>query len=214
MKKGIIIIGMGKGLSLGIAKKFGSEGYQVGMISRNEQNLKAYQSELATENIESLYATADVSNENELLNALDKLKEYMSNVNILQYNAVDYRMVPVLEETEETLTNGFKISVANALTAVKYLLPTLAENKGSVLLTGGGTANYPSAGMSSISLGKAGIRNLTFQLNDALKEKEIYVGTVTICNMISEDSATHNPTILATKFWELNESRNEVEITY
>jgi short-subunit dehydrogenase len=123
-------------------------------------------------------------------------------------------MVPVLEETAETLTNGFKISVANALTAVKYLLPTLAENKGSVLLTGGGTANYPYAGMSSISLGKSGIRNLTFQLNDALKGKGIYVGTVTICNMISEDSTTHNPTILGTKFWELNESRNEVEITY
>ena len=63
MKKGIIIIGMGKGLSLGIAKKFGKEGYEVGMISRNEGNLKAYQSALALENITSFYAAADVSSE-------------------------------------------------------------------------------------------------------------------------------------------------------
>lgn len=68
--------------------------------------------------------------------------------------------------------------------------------------------------MSSISLGKAGIKNLTYQLNEALKEKQVFVGTITICNMISEDSATHNPTILANKFWELNESRNEIEIIY
>lgn len=214
MKNGIIIIGMGKGLSLGIAKKFGAEGYEIGMISRNEQNLNAYQLELATLNITSFYASADVSNEVELVNALEKLRGDMSNVNVLQYNAVDYRMVHVLDETAETLTNGFKISVANVITAVNYLLPTLTENKGAVLLTGGGTANYPYAGMSSISLGKAGIKNLTYQLNEALKEKQVFVGTVTICNIISEDSVTHNPTVLANKFWELNESRNEIEIIY
>lgn len=214
MNKGIIIIGMGKGLSLGIAKKFGAEGYEVGMISRNEDSLKSYQAALSTLDITSFYATADVSNEAELINALQKLKDTMSTITILQYNAVDYRMVHVLEETAETLTNGFKISVANALTAVKFLLPTLEENKGAVLFTGGGTANYPYAGMSSISLGKAGIRNLTFQLNDALKEKGIFVGTVTICNMISEDSPTHSSTLLATKFWELHELQKEVELVY
>ena len=214
MKKGIIIIGMGKGLSLGIAKKFGKEGYEVGMISRNEENLKAYQSALALENITSFYAAADVSSELALTNALAILKNKMSHITVLQYNAVDYRMVHVLEETAETLTNGFKISVANVITAVKYLLPTLMENKGSVLLTGGGTANYPYASMSSISLGKAGIKNLTFQLNEALKDKNVFVGTLTICNMITDDSVTHNPTILANKFWELNESRNEIEIIY
>jgi short-subunit dehydrogenase len=184
------------------------------MISRTEESLKGYQAELAALNITSFYAAADVSNEEELVRALGKLKEAMATVSVLQYNAVDYRMVPVMEETAATLTNGFKISVANALTAVKFLLPTLEENKGAVLFTGGGTALHPYAGMSSISLGKAGLRNLAFQLNEVLKEKGVYVGTLTICNMISEESATHNSTILATKFWELNESRNEVEIKY
>jgi len=136
------------------------------MSSRNEENLKGFQAELLSHGITSFYATADVANEGELEGALGKLKEAMAKVMVLQYNAVDYRMVPVLEETAATLTNGFKISVANALTAVKFLLPTLEENKGAVLFTGGGTANYPYAGMSSISLGKAGLRNLTFQLND------------------------------------------------
>jgi NADP-dependent 3-hydroxy acid dehydrogenase YdfG len=214
MKKGIIIIGMGKGLSLGIAKKFGNEGFEVGMISRNEENLKAYQSELHSLDITSFYASADVSSERDLISALEKLKKEMSHVTVLQYNAVDYRMVHVLDETAETLTNGFKISVANVITAVKNLLPTLVDNKGSILLTGGGTANYPYASMSSISLGKAGIKNLAFQLSDALKEKNIFVGTLTICNMISDDSETHNPTILANKFWDLNESRTEIEKIY
>lgn len=214
MKKTILIIGMGQGLSLGIAEKFGQEGYKIGMISRSADKLLGFQTNLKEQNIESEFATADVADTNQMLQAIEEIKSKLGNISILQYNAVDYRMKNLMEETVEDLTNGFKISVGNAFAATMELLPDLKENKGSVLFTGGGSANYPSADMASISLGKAGIRNLALQLHETLKSDNIFVGTVTISGWINPDSETHSPKILAQKFWDLNEARNQVEIIY
>jgi NADP-dependent 3-hydroxy acid dehydrogenase YdfG len=144
----------------------------------------------------------------------EEIKSKLGSISILQYNAVDYRMKNLMEETVEDLTNGFKISVGNAFAATMELLPELKENKGSILFTGGGSANYPSADMASISLGKAGIRNLALQLHETLKKDHIFVGTVTISGGINPDSETHSPKILAQKFWDLNQARNQVEIIY
>ncbi len=214
MKKGIIIIGMGRGLSFGIAEKFGREGYAVGMISRTAEKLAAYQTELSALGIESFYEVVDVADTEKLKHALRSLKEKLGRVDVLEYNAVDFRMKHVLQESIDDLTNGFKISVGNALEAVKELLPELKKNGGSVLLTGGGTANYPSPDMSSISLGKAGIKNLAHQLHAALKGEGVYVGTLTVSGWIAPDSPTHSPKLLADLFWRMNHERKDVEIVH
>lgn len=212
MKKGIIIVGMGSGLSFGIAEKFGSEGYAIGMISRTAEKLAEFQKNLSASGIESFYEAIDVADTERLKQALRALKEKLGRVDVLEYNAVDFRMGNVMTETIETLTNGFKISVGNALEAVKELLPELKKNSGAVLLTGGGSANYPNPDMSTISLGKAGIKNLTYQLNAALKADGVYVGTVTVSGWIQPDSPTHSPKLLADLFWKLHQERTQIEI--
>ncbi len=212
MQKSIIIVGMGPGVSLGIAEKFGQEGYSVGMISRNAEKLLAYVQELQQKGITAYFATADVTDTAQLQTALHTLRDQLGGVDILQYNAVDYRMGNILDETLESLTNGFTASVGNALVAVKTLLPDLKKSQGAVLLTGGGSANYPNPDMASISLSKAGILNLAKQLNQVLGKEGVYVGTVTIAGWIQPDSPTHSPKILAELFWKLAQERNQVEI--
>ena len=123
-------------------------------------------------------------------------------------------MKNLMEETVEDLTKGFKVNVANAFAAAKALLADLKENKGSVLFTGGSSAIYPNTDIDTISLGKAALRILTYQLRDALKADHIFVGTVTINGKISPTSKTHSPKILAQKFWDLNQARNQVEIIH
>jgi short-subunit dehydrogenase len=212
--KNMLIIGMGEGLSLGVAQKFGSEGFHIGMISRNAEKLNTLKEKLAKQDIKADFATADVNKTEELILALDQLRAKMGNIDLLHYNAVDYRMVNIIEESADSLTEGFRISVANALASSMHLLNDLEKSKGSILLTGGGTAIQPNPNLSSISLGKAGIRNLAYQLHEVLKEKGIYVGTLTIMGWIQPDSETHSPSILGDKFWELYKNRNDVEVTY
>lgn len=214
MQKSILIIGMGQGLSLAIAEKFGKEGYQVGMISRSADKLAGFQLHLDKMGIVSNYEKADLSDTEQMLEAIEKLKIKLPVFGILHYNAVDARMIPLMEETADALTTGFRISVGNVIEAVKALMDDLVESKGSVLLTGGGSANYPNASIASISLGKAGIQSLAYMLSDSLKTKNIYVGTVTVSGWINPDSKTHSPSILAEKFWKMNKDRKVVEVTY
>jgi short-subunit dehydrogenase len=214
MNRTILILGMGPGLSLAMAEKFGKEGYHIGMVSRTQKKLEQYQQHLTTLGIASSYAMADLANTEQMIAAIKQLALKTKNINVLFYNAVDYRMKHIMEETIEDLTNGFKISVGNVLIAVKELLPELEKNKGTVLLTGGGAANHPDANMGSISLGKAGIKNLAYQLHHSLSGKGIFVGTVTVSGWINPESKTHAPKMVAEKFWEMNTERQQIEIVF
>ena len=214
MKKTIIIIGMGQGLSFGVAQKFGKEGYNIGMISRSSEKLEGFKNQLASLGITSEFAPADVADTAQMVKAIRELKSKLGVIHVLHYNAVDYRYVHILKETVEELSTGFKISVANAFAASMELRDELKQNNGAILFTGGGSGNNPSPDMASISLGKAGIKNLTLQLHQALKPEGIFVGTVVINGAIDPASAKYSPDNIANKFWELNEKRGQVEIVY
>lgn len=129
-----------------------------------------------------------VADTQQMIQAINEIKNKLGSISVLQYNAVDYRMKNLMEETVENLTNGFKMNVANAFATTKELLADLKENQGSVLLTGGGSGINPNAEMASISLGKAGIRNLTLQLHEVLKADHIFVGTIIIFGWINPNS--------------------------
>ena len=212
--KSIIIVGMGPGMSMGLAEKFGKEGFKVGMISRTESKLQTYVEQLRQKGVLSDYSVADVSDTDQLRSALRKLKERLGGVDVLEYNAVDARYVNIMDEDVDDLVKGFRISVGNAFAATMELLPELKKSKGAVLFTGGGTATLPNPDFASISLGKAGIRNLAFQLNRTLKTEGVFVGTVTVGGWIHHESETHSPEILAEKFWALYQKRDQVELVY
>jgi short-subunit dehydrogenase len=212
MKKTMLIIGMGQGLSMAIAEKFGKEGYAIGMISRSADKLAVFQTSLAEQDIESYYAVADVSDTHQMLQAIRLLRISLGSIHVLAYNAVDFRFQHILEETVEDLLTGFKTSVVHVLIASKELLPDLKENQGAVLITGGGSGIYPQPEMGSISIGKAAVRNLSGQLHQVLEKDGIFVGTVIVAGAISPDSTTHSPRLLADKFWDLYNSRSTAEV--
>jgi short-subunit dehydrogenase len=214
MTKNVIIIGAGPGLSTGLAEKFGKEGFAIGLISRNAEKLQQQIQNLEKQGVKAFFATADAYEKDSLSDAIASLKAQMGTIHTLIYNAAALKMKQLMDETTDELVNDFKISVANAFHSVKNLHDDLRVNKGAVLLTGGAFAINPSPQFGSLSLGKASLRSLAFQLNEVLKADDIYVGTVTINGYIHAGSETHSPKILAEKFWELHQNREAIEIQY
>jgi short-subunit dehydrogenase len=214
MSKSILIIGVGTGISLAVAEKFGKEGYAVGLISRSEDALLKARQNLSNQGISIFSTAADAGDSNQLTNAIALLKNTLGTVNVVLYNAAVMKRKDILLEDSSTLVEDFKINVGGALHSVTLLMDDLKAAHGAVIFTGGGIANYPNPLNGSLSIGKAGIRNLTFQLHQRLKEHDVYVGTLTINNRVSHDSPTHTPLVAADKIWELVQTRNNVEMAW
>lgn len=212
MNKNIIIVGAGPGLSLSIAEKFGSEGFSVGLISRNEVKTSQLAKDLKEKGVNSFYAIADAYNTGELEEAINHLVDKMGSIDVISYNAAAMKHKNILDETTDELVDDFRVSVANAFHSVNILHSQLKQNRGAVLLTGGGFGIYPAPEFGSLSIGKAALRNLALQLHDSLKSDGIYVGILTILGLINPDSDKYSPKVLAEKFWDLYSSKSQAEL--
>lgn len=212
----LVIVGMGDGNGMAIARRFAQAGFVVAMIARNAAKLQGYQSTLQAEGMESHYFLADAGDRQALEVAFAAIRKRLGDPSVLVYNAAVPRMQNVLQESYETLVSNFQANVAGALVAVQAVLPAMqSQNQGTILLTGGGFALYPSPDFVSLSIGKAGIRVLANTLAQALKETNIRVGTVTICGTVDASDSKYNPDRIAEQFWALHEAKtSEFEIVY
>ncbi|PSR18253.1 short-chain dehydrogenase [filamentous cyanobacterium CCP3] len=216
MAKLCAIVGMGEGNGMAIARKFASEGFAIAMVARNAEKLKGFQSTLQAEGVTAHYFLADAGDEAALKAAFAAIQAQLGTPEVLVYNAAVPRMESVLQTEAETLVSDFRANVAGAIACVQAVLPAMqAQQKGTLLFTGGGFALYPDPDFVSLSLGKAGVRVLANTLHTALKDSPIKVGTVTICGTVNGDDPKYSSDRIAEEYWKLYTADNsEYEIIY
>lgn len=210
-EKILLIVGAGPGISLNTAKKFGKEGFKIGLISRSKDSLEQYESELKNVGIEAKGFPGDVSSEESLKTAIDMVIKTYGKIDVLLYNAASGKLGKPTTLSVDQLVGDFKVSVAGALTSVKEVIPFMQN--GTILLTGGGLALYPYADYSSLAIGKAGIRNLAYSLNQELNPLGIYAGTLTIKGFVKEGTYFSSENI-AEAFYYMYENRKDAEVTF
>lgn len=214
MNNALLLIGAGPGIGIALADLFGQHGYRVGLINRQPGKVAEQVAQLTAKGIEVYSEAADASQPAELARAITALQVKLGPVSALIYNAAAMKAVDILAETPETLTQDFQLNVAGALQSVQLLHADLKATQGVVLLTGGGFALTPYPAYGSLSIGKAGVRNLAQQLNERLKDDGIYAGTLTITGNVRPDSPTHSPALLAGLFWQMAQDRTAFEVQH
>jgi short-subunit dehydrogenase len=214
MKKTIVVVGAGKGLGNHVAKKFGKNDFRVVLMARNEKSLKEYEEEFATEGIETYTQAADVENVDSITSAFNSVKEEFGTVDVLVYNVGITSPDNKEMLNSEELMRHYQIDVASAYHCIKQVVSEeFGKKNGTIILTGGGLALYPMAEFTCLSIDKAALRALAFALNKDLKDKGIFVGTVTIMDAIK--SGTHfAPNLIAEKYWDMYNERQECEVVY
>lgn len=213
MSKVIVIIGAGAGIAQAVAEKFGHNGFSVILIARKKDKLKILTQSLIDAGIDAHYYIGNAGDSDSMKDAFEQIWENFNHVDVVHYNAAKLKNVNIASESADALTRDFKVNVAGVMTAVNLVLPDMEKKgEGTILLTGGGFALAPNPDYGSLAIGKAGIRNLAQSLNEALKEKQIFVGTVTVCGLVSEQSIQHSPKNIADKFWQLYTERSSWEI--
>ena len=193
------IVGMGPGMGMALARRFGREGHRLGLFARRADALQGLVDQLKAEGFDAHGHAVDASDPASLKKTLGA-----ANADVLIYNASIFREATPSQLDPEELVSEFRAMAAGFLASAQAVLPSMkAKDKGTILLTGGGSALTPFASGASLSVGKAAQRSLLLSLAQELGDTGIHAATVTICGMIQPGTA-FDPEKLAEQFWQLH----------
>ncbi len=199
---GAIVIGAGPGIGASVARRFAREGVPVAVLARSQATVEQALDSLAGGAAETFGITADVTDEHALRAALDQVVDRLGPPEVLVYNAALIQSDVPGELTARQHLDAWAVNVVGAITAVAHLGPGMIESgRGTIVLTGG--MPEPVPGVTSLSLGKAGLRALTELLARAYEPSGVHVATVTVHGAVAPGSA-FDPDEIAEEYWRLH----------
>ncbi|WP_113718491.1 SDR family NAD(P)-dependent oxidoreductase [Arthrobacter dokdonensis] len=215
MSKSLIaIVGAGPGVSAGIARRFGSEGFQVVLLARRLDSVKSEAVKLKAQGIEAHAIVADAASRDSLAEAFAQVESEFGAPDVMVYNAGANSISEPSALSAEDMLNDFTINVAGALNSAQLVIPAMTvRGSGCILFTGGMLALRPVASRASAAISKAGLRNLAFTLADELAPAGITVGTVTIGGVV-KPGTFFDPDLIAEQYWNLFSGKDQKEIVY
>lgn len=200
----ITIVGSGPGISRGVARKFGKNGFSVALIARNELKLQEEIKLLESEGIQAIYAIADVSDAASLSKAFDAIEERAGLADVTLFNASGISIKDVLDQDWSVFQQVFEISVGGAFHVAKLVLPKyLSQNRGKFFLTGGGSALMGDPQWTTLGVAKAGMRNLAQALAKRVEGTSVHVSSVVVCGYVNDADPKYNPDAIADQYWAL-----------
>ncbi|NIL74879.1 SDR family NAD(P)-dependent oxidoreductase [Rhodococcus sp. B10] len=209
----IAIIGAGAGLGAAVARKFGSEGFSVGLISRNQGRVDALADQLGKDGVSARGFAADVRDPASISRALEQVTETLGPIEVLQYSPLPQKdfMRPVLETTPADMVGPVEFSIYGPIAAVHQVLPGmrfLGENKGTILFVNGGSAVKPGRAVTGTSIAFAGQAAYAQLLNEELADEGIQVSQLIIGGAIDPSNPEKSPEALAEHLWDLHTKRD------
>jgi NAD(P)-dependent dehydrogenase (short-subunit alcohol dehydrogenase family) len=224
MSKIIVIVGFGPGNSTAVAEKFGTKGFSVALVGRNEDRLVAGVSALKARGIAAAAFRADAADPTAIGAAIRQVRAELGPITAIHWNAFGGTEAGDLLTADPAALRGiFDVAIFGLLAATREALPDLKRaGDGTILITNGGfgelspdiDANATSLNVMGIALANAAKNKLAGLLSQRLKGDGIYVGEAMVRSTI-KGTPTGNgnsvePSRIADKFWELYQSRGEM----
>ena len=221
----IAIIGAGPGMGLAIARTFGSRGFQVALISRNQDKLDALAGQLGTKGITAAGFTADIMDRPSLVAALEAARARFGSIDVLEYSPAPHSPVPGVtmaapsQTTVENMQPQIEYNLYGALEAARTVLPAMREaGAGTLLFTTGGGSVEPNPMLGNVNAAAAALRNWVINLNKELAGSGVYAAHIAISVWIGdtgpEGFPTATPEQIAPLYWELHKTRDRAEAIF
>jgi len=225
MGKTVLVVGFGPGISTAVAEKFGSSGFSIALVARNEERLAAGVKALKAKGIEAAAFAAEAGDPVSVGGAVGRARAALGPITVVHWNAYGGGEAADLMTADATTVRGvFDVAVVGLLAAVQEALPDLKSTKeGAVLITNGafGEISPPideyavHAKAMGLALGNAAKHKLVGLLAQRLKGDGVYVGEVMVAGTVKgtawdNGSAALSGATIANKFWELYQARGEV----
>ncbi len=194
----LLVVGAGPGISTATARRLGAEGYVVGLVARREGALAELGAALRSDGVRAEWVIAEAGEPASLASAMDTLTAALGPVDVLLYNVSVGRQAAVPELAPEDLLADLAAGAVGLQTAVRAVLPGMRERgSGTVLVTGGGSADRPITSLATLGVQKAALRALVEVQARALASEGIHVATATIRGFVGEDRQIHPDRVAA-----------------
>ena len=200
-----------------MARKFGAEGFSVGLISRNRSRVDALADQLAADGVSAKGFVADVRDPASIAAAHEQVTETLGPIEVLQYSPLPQKdfMRPVLETTPADMVGPVEFSIYGPIAAVHQVLPGmrfLGKNKGTILFVNGGSAVKPGRTVTGTSIAFAGQAAYAQLLNEELAAEGIQVSQLIIGGAIDGSDPQKSPEALAEQLWSLHTERDRFRV--
>jgi NADP-dependent 3-hydroxy acid dehydrogenase YdfG len=226
MAKTILVVGYGPGISTAVAEKFGSSGFSVALVARNEERLAAGVKALKAKGIEAAAFTADAGDPASIRAAVGKARAALGPITVIEWTAYGGAEAgDLLTADPATIRSVFDVAVVCLVAAVQEALPDLKSSKdGAVLVTNGAFGDVnPQVDAYAVGLKAMGLavanaakHKLVGLLSERLKADGVYVGEVMVAGTVkgtawdNGSGPTIDPATIANKYWELYTNRGEI----
>lgn len=200
----VLIVGVGPGLGLAVARVFAEAGHPVALIGRNNAKLTQLAATLHEQDHTARIYPADAAIPLELEAALDAAVSDLGAPDALVYNAAFARPDTPTAITAEQWTQSLAVNVVGAAVAARHVIPQLRGGRGTVLFTGGGLALAPSPDYTSLSVGKAALRAYAQALHAEQVESGVHVTAVTIRGFLRQGDERFDPDVIAPTYLALH----------
>lgn len=159
--KVVLITGAAGGIGIAAAKAFAKEGAKLALVDLNEDALKKVSEQVEASEI--LLVPADVTNEDQVKNYVDKTVEKYGRIDVFINNAgVNGDNATITEQSEKNLRFVMDVNFFGAYYGLKYVLRVMQEQKsGSVVNTSSNGGWLGAPGMSVYAASKHAIVGLT-----------------------------------------------------
>lgn len=157
-----IITGGAGGIGQKTGEFFLKEGAKVILVDKNEESLDKAKSNLKDFG-EVITIKADVSNENDVKNYVNKTFEKFGRIDIFFNNAgVEGIVAPLINQDINTFDKVFKINVNGVFLGLKHVLPIMSNQKyGSVINTSSDAGLSGDPGLGPYAASKHAVVGLT-----------------------------------------------------
>jgi len=199
----IVIVGAGPNLGLAIARRFGREGFAVGLVSRTQAKLDDLAAQLESEGVTAAGAAADIRDSEALTAAIRSLAERLGEVEVLEYSPLPAPefMKPILETTVDDVRGPIEFSVLGAVAATQAVIgPMRDAGRGTILFTTGGAAINPYPLRAGVGISFAGEVAYARMLHDEVADSGIHVAHTAIGGRIAP-GMDHEPSDVADVLW-------------
>ncbi|KAL5421259.1 hypothetical protein PMIN04_005736 [Paraphaeosphaeria minitans] len=203
----IVTFGAGPGIGNHVSAEFASHGFNhVILLARNEQRLSNQDAPFvfkASPNVKLDTLPLDLSDTPSIPGVLKKIDDLTQgeDLEVVFFNAARIKPSGVLDVSIEEIEEDFK-----------QLKKTNSSSKPSLLVTNSFLPRVPIPQLLSLSLAKAGQRNMMHAFNLAFGESGVHAGLINVGGVVAPESKNLNPKNIAKRAFAFFEAGEGLDV--